>query len=74
VEGMEDLVGQNILWPSSSQGDHGDGSAEVEIAVRRELLGAAEPGWQLSCRVKLTPNGPMAEPHPAVGDLSVTPA
>ena len=53
--------------------DSGDGPADVDIAVRRELLGAAEPGWHLRCRVKLTPDGPMAEPHPAAHDLTVTP-
>src|SRR6478672_127200 len=38
---------------------------ELVVAVRRELLDGAAPGWRLRCRVRLTPHGAMAEPHPA---------
>jgi hypothetical protein len=72
VAGMRDLVGPNIAR-TSRRADAGDDRAEVEVAVRRELLGAAGPGWHLTFRARLTPDGPMAEAHPAAGDLTVTP-
>jgi hypothetical protein len=74
VPGMRDLVGPSILRTASRHDGPGDVRAEVAIAVRRELLGAVEPGWHLSCRVKFTPNGPIAEPHPAGRDFTVRPA
>jgi hypothetical protein len=42
--------------------------------VRRELLGDAAPGWRLTCRVRFTPNGLLAETHPAAGAFAVAPA
>ena len=46
---------------------------KVELAVRRELLGSAEPGGQLECRAKRTPDGAMCEAHPKPGDFGITP-
>ena len=70
VPGMRDLVG-----PAVSRAEPGDdGRPEVEVAVRRELLGDAAPGWRLTCRVRFTPNGLLAEPHPRVDAFAVDPA
>jgi hypothetical protein len=46
----------------------------VPVAVPRELLGNAQPGWRLRCRAKRTPDGAMCEPHPAPGELSLLPS
>jgi hypothetical protein len=70
VPGMRDLVGPSL---ARTDGGSGDGRREVVVTVRRELLGEAGPGWHLTCRVKLTPSGPMAEPHPADADFRVAP-
>jgi hypothetical protein len=72
IDGMRDLVGPNIARTASGTGS-GDSRPEVVVAVRRQLLGDASPGWHLTCRVKLTPSGPMAEPHPAGGDFILAP-
>ena len=48
-------------------------TGEVEVAVRRELLGAAGPGWHLDLRARLTPNGLLAEKQPADGQFTATP-
>jgi hypothetical protein len=70
VPGLRDLVG-----PAVARGEPGeDGRRRVEVAVRRELLGAAAPGWRLTCRVRFTPNGLMAEPHPDADAFAVHPA
>ncbi len=63
VEGRRDLVG-----PRLAAGE-GDGAGELEVAVPGDLLGPAGRGWHLVARVKLTPNGPMARPHPGGGDF-----
>jgi hypothetical protein len=65
VPGRADLVSGNLL--SAGQ------PSLLPVAVRRELLGAAPVGARLTCRVKFTPNGAMAEPHPAEGDFVVDP-
>jgi hypothetical protein len=70
VPGMRDLVGPAVA--RAELGDHG--RPEVEVAVRRELLGDAAPGWRLTCRVRFTPNGLLAEPYPAVDASGVDPA
>ena len=44
---------------------------EIGLTVRRELLGEAQPGSQLRCRAKRTPDGAMCEPHPEPGDFAV---
>ena len=69
VPGMRDLVGPAVA--RAEPGD--DGRPEVEVAVPRELLGDAVPGWRLTCRVRFTPNGLLAEPHPAVDAFAVDP-
>lgn len=75
VAGLRDLVGPNIARTATRRGDDDDENDRVviEISVRRELLGGAGPGWQIRLRARLTPDGPMAEPHPAGGDLAVSP-
>ena len=67
VAGLRDLVGPAVARAEPRD----DGRREVEIAVPRELLGDAAPGWQLTCRVRFTPNGLMAEPHPADGAFAL---
>lgn len=48
---------------------------ELEVLVRRELLGDAVAGAVLSCRAALTTRGEvMAQPHPAPGDFSLRPS
>jgi hypothetical protein len=48
---------------------------ELEVLVRRELLGDAGAGVVLSCRAALTSRGEvMAQPHPAPGDFTLHPA
>jgi hypothetical protein len=44
----------------------------IELAVRRELLGAAGPGATLECRAKRTPAGAMCEARPKPGDFGIT--
>lgn len=61
VPGLRNLVGPAVARAEPRD----DGRREVEIAVPRELLGDAAPGWRLMCRVRFTPNGLMAEPRPA---------
>ena len=68
---MRDLVGPNLRKTAVS-GDP-EAAGRLELAVRRELLDAAAPGWRLRCRVRLTPNGVLAEPHPAPADLLLEP-
>jgi hypothetical protein len=70
VPDMRDLVGPAVARAEIRD----DGRPEVEVAVRRELLGDAAPGWRLTCRVRFTPNGLMAEPHPVDGAFAVEPA
>jgi hypothetical protein len=69
VPGLRDLVGPAVARAEPRD----DGRREVEIAVPRALLGDAAPGWQLMCRVRFTPNGLMAEPHPADDAFAVHP-
>ena len=45
---------------------------EVDVAVRRDLLGSAPAGARLRCRAKRIPDGAMCEPHPEGADFSVT--
>jgi hypothetical protein len=70
VPGLRDLVGPHVSWTPSAAGT-GSAPPELVIAVRRDLLGDAAPGWHVTIRVKHTPNGPMAEQHPAPGDLVI---
>ena len=70
VPGLRDLVGPAVARVEPRD----DGRREVEIAVPRELLGDAGPGWHLTCRVRFTPNGLMAEPHPADDAFALRPA
>jgi len=72
VPGLRDVVGPNVPGTPAAGGPGSD-RPELVIAVRRDLLGDAAPGWQLTVRVKHTPNGPMAEQHPAPGDLVLAP-
>ena len=70
VPGLRDLVGPAVARAETLD----DGRREVELAVPRGLLGDAAPGWRLTCRVRLTPNGLLAEPHPPDGAFAVHPA
>jgi hypothetical protein len=45
---------------------------EIGVTVRRDLLGEAQPGSNLRCRAKRTPDGAMCEPHPEPGNFAVT--
>jgi hypothetical protein len=76
VDGTQDVPGQrDLVGPAVARVEpRDDGRREVEIAVPRELLGDAAPGWQLMCRVRFTPNGLMAEPQPAQDAFSLHPA
>ena len=48
---------------------------DLELVVRRDLLGDAGPRAVLRCRAALTGRGEiMVQPHPAPGDFSVQPA
>jgi len=69
VPGLLDLVGPAVARAEARD----DGRREIEIAVPRELLGDAGPGWHLMCRVRFTPNGLMAEPQPAQDAFSLYP-
>jgi hypothetical protein len=71
VPGLRDLVGPYLRRAAVS--DDPDTTPRLEVAVRRELLDAAAPGWRLRCRVRLTPNGVLAEPHPAPSDVALEP-
>ena len=72
VPGLRDMVGPN-LPRTPTAGAAGSDPPELVVAVRRDLLGDAAPGWHLTVRVKQTPDGPMAEQHPAPEDLLVAP-
>lgn len=60
VEGKADLLSQYA-------------GAQMEVVVRRALLGNVRQGDELRCRAKRTPDGAMCEPHPESGDFSVVP-
>jgi len=62
VPGVRDIAGPRLRTPPGEGPPAGP--PEVDVAVRRDLLGAAGPGWHLTCRVKLTPDGLMAERRP----------
>jgi hypothetical protein len=70
VPGLRDLVGPAVARAEPRD----DGRREVEVAVPRELLGDAAAGWRLTCRVRFTPNGLMAEPRPAADAFVLEPA
>jgi len=65
VPGFRDLLSGNLKPEVSGFG--------LPVAVHRDLLGDARPGWHLRLRVKQTPNGPMAERHPPPGELLIAP-
>ena len=69
VEGQRDLVGPRLA--DRLTGRAGERPAELEVTVPSDLLGPAERGWHVAARVKVTPNGPMARPHPGEGEFSV---
>jgi hypothetical protein len=46
---------------------------EIGVTVRRELLREAQPGSNLRCRAKRTPDGAMCEPYPELGNFTVIP-
>ena len=60
VPGKADLLGHQV-------------GSVLHIAVRTELLGAAQPEARLRLRAKMTASGAMAERDPAPGDFSVEP-
>jgi hypothetical protein len=60
VAGKADLLSQHV-------------GSQIQLTVRRELLGNALPGVQLRCRAKRTADGAMCEPYPASADFSVKP-
>jgi hypothetical protein len=66
VERVESVPGTADLLTPPADGP-------LTVAVRRELLGDAPAGSHLSARVRVTPRGLMAEPHPSDGDFSVRP-
>ena len=51
----------------------GQVGAELEVSVRRELLGTAAPGAQLRCRAKRTADGAMCEARPRSDDFAIKP-
>ena len=57
VERADPVEGKASLVDAAS-GSH------LEVAIRRELLGAAPQGARLRLRAKRTLDGVMAEPHP----------
>jgi hypothetical protein len=67
VAGLRDLVGPVLARAPLGE----DGRREIEVVVRRPLLDGAGPGWRLACRVRFTPNGLLAEPHPAAGAFAL---
>lgn len=73
VEGTQEVPGlQDLVGPAVARADiRDDGRPEVEVAVRRELLGEAAAGWRLTCRVRFTPNGLLAEPYPPADGFAV---
>jgi hypothetical protein len=72
VAGLRDVVGPGLgARQEERTPDAGAERPTLVIAVRRELLGDAAPGRRVTLRVKHTPNGPMAEQHPAPGGLVV---
>lgn len=71
VPGLADLVSPRLAAAAAPPG--GSGPPEVEVAVRRALLGSAGPGAALDCRVKATPAGLQAEKTPRPGDFAVSP-
>jgi hypothetical protein len=71
VPGLRDLIGPTLRTPAAP--DSQAAKPELDVAVRRELIDAAAPGWRLRCRVRLTPNGAMAESHPEPGELALDP-
>ena len=75
VPGLRDLVGPALARarPDARSPD-APARGRLEVVVRRGLLGAAAPGWRLTCRVRFTPNGLLAEPHPAPGAFAAEPA
>jgi hypothetical protein len=60
IEGKADLLSQYV-------------GSQLDVAVRRALLGNAQAGNGLRCRAKRTPDGAMCEPHPEADDFSVAP-
>jgi hypothetical protein len=66
VDSAEVVLGPDLLSQRIGQ--------EVEVTVRRELLGAAGPGARLSVRAHLTPVGVVAESHPPPGELLIAEA
>jgi len=60
VQGKVDLLSAHV-------------GTEVDVVVRRALLGNAQAGARLRCRAKRTADGAMCEPHPATSDFSVGP-
>jgi len=60
VQGKADLLSAHV-------------GTEVDVVVRRELLGNAQPGARLRCRAKRTADGAMCEPYPETSDFSVAP-
>jgi len=66
VTSAEPVSGKaNLLAESPGQ--------ELLLAVRRDLLSAAQVGDILQCRARRTLDGAMAEPHPDPGDFTMTP-
>ncbi|WP_156036386.1 hypothetical protein [Blastococcus sp. URHD0036] len=47
---------------------------DLAVSFRRELLAGADPGARLTFRARSVPEGAVAEPYPADGDLRVEPA
>jgi hypothetical protein len=58
VTGKADLLSRHV-------------GSELDVAVRRELLGTAGPSSRLSCRSKFTFDGALCEPHPAPGAFRI---
>lgn len=44
----------------------------MTVAVRRELLGDAGPGYRIHCRAKRTAGGAMCEGHPAPENFGIS--
>ncbi len=47
-------------------------ASQVEVTVRRALLGTAAEGARIHFRAKRTPDGVMCEPHPEPEDFRIT--
>lgn len=69
VEGTEPVPGRADLVSRRLRP-----GAPLEVAVRRELLGDAGPGWRVVARVRGTAGDVLAERAPAPGDLVLEPA